>query len=1078
MELTLAVWKPLNSDKPLRHRWKNGKKQQPVFDTHYSITDYRTHDKIDREWVAFQFTRIRSGDTGEGFGQAIPVISKKKCFKRDKHDLKDELLSTIILDFDKNYSEISLNMGNDERVKVLEAKHPFLEGLEMVAWCSSSAFVKGDLISEQRANMHIIVFLDKGYTRDTIKAFLKQMEGVDNALGTISQPLFVTPPELINTEQNEANNAGFYSRDGMKLNLGKYISEVSAGSPIPKEINDLPDDHKKLEEDLIRKIGDSPEGAGRYELFSNLAKKEAFKEKGINFDALFTVLNNPIIRGNRSELFVKERIDFGKNIVRDREIDYEIWKSNWRKRGDNSEDLDDIASKYNLSLENVETRDIKKKLEIKNDLMGNMDNSLFDVMNIHSKDLQKDLDVSEISQTGITLLKSGCGTGKTRSLHNYINHYKFKRVLYITQLKSTIESFRSHMRDNGIDFFNYEEIGSKNAKDYYDHDYLAITDQSLWKLFQDGASCKDYSLVVIDECETFFKQEGLNDPRIYRSYYSLAKNAEAVLMMDADITDEVSGRAAVGLAKERSNKAKVIKNNSDYLDGMRITRIKEKYGIYQKLWDLVAEGNDVYCHVSFNDDKKKLSAIKSAFEEQYQNLIVDIFYSDRKDKAMQKLKANSAEYIENQKKSGKQYLLIVSPWAIVGWDYWSNYHQFDKTVGIYEGNHKTAPHIHQGLRRARKTEDHFVWINPEYNYFAKNSHEDLQERAIPGYSQLELSHSEMMADLGRKRLAKEKSNIGYHFKMIVEERGAIYKEISYPPNDGCKEVFDSFEMDEIDKEINLIMHNEEEYLRFVRKFAVPRPSCDCIDLIDGHCEIHPVTWDKENIKNLWERNQKIRQEDIEKLLRIWRLDSKDRRNIDGHANHWVACNKGELLDEIDRLISLYELNEYSSFAEFAKDGSQELVIMVDTEQGERLKALLKHISSQLAEDSYFFRKRDGNNHWSWLKRFFEKLDFDVESHKGRGKKEIKLEIRKKYKNLGLLKGASLVKEQISIIDQNIAKKVNNKERLLPVEWEWLHEGKKRFVINYKENPRVDLSKLYGRSYGQINDSRNFMEKSR
>ena len=78
MELTLAVWKPKNELIPLRHTWIDGEKQKPAFDTHYSISDYRTHDKIDRDWITFQFTKIRSGNTGEGFGQAIPELSKKK----------------------------------------------------------------------------------------------------------------------------------------------------------------------------------------------------------------------------------------------------------------------------------------------------------------------------------------------------------------------------------------------------------------------------------------------------------------------------------------------------------------------------------------------------------------------------------------------------------------------------------------------------------------------------------------------------------------------------------------------------------------------------------------------------------------------------------------------------------------------------------------------------------------------------------------------------------------------------------------------------------------------------------------
>ena len=1065
--MTLAVWKPKNELIPLRHTWIDGEKQKPAFDTHYSISDYRTHDKIDRDWITFQFTKIRSGNTGEGFGQAIPELSKKKHFERQNKELKEELLSTIILDFDKNYSEISANMGNRERVKVLEAKHPFLENLEMVAWCSSSAFVKGD---SNRANMHIIVFLDKGYTREEIKLFLKQEEGVDNALGTKSQPLFVTPPKLINTEANNANIGGFYQRGGMRLNLRAYVPEVSAGSPIPREIIKLPNDYKKLQEELIKKIGNQQEGAGRYELFSELVKREAFKKDNRDFDALYTIFSHPQIRGNRDDFWIKDRINFGQNIVVDSEIDFKIWQSNWKKHGDNQEDLYEIAEEYGLTIENIQTRDIRKKIEIKDRMMGNKAVGHFDVRPIQTKDLQVDLDVSKINNKGIILLKSGCGTGKTRSLHNYIKEHKFKRVLYITQLKATIGGVRTHMSAHGLDFANYEDIASKDAKDYFDNDLLAITDQSLPKLFQSGAHCRSYELIVIDECETFYKGEGKERPDIFRALSSLAKNANAVLMMDADITEEVSGRAALDLAQD--SKVMLIKNESDYLEGMRIRRILgDKMSAYQQIWDLLEEGLDVYCHVSFNDNKKKLSSMKRVFEECFPNLIVDVFHSDRKDADMHHIKTDSRGYIESRKKDGKQYLLIVSPWAIVGWDYWSDKHQFDATVGIYDGKHKTAPHIHQGLRRPRKTELHYVWITPEYHHQPVKAHKELQEKAIEGYSKMEKDHSQLMSDVGRNRITVEQSHISYHFKMIVEERDADYQEIECKPNPGCLEVFKSFEEDEIDKEIRLIKTIPDRYTWFVKKFAV-EPDCDCFDLIHGHCEFHPVDWDEEKLRKLWDRDVSIKEGEIRNILEIWRMDEKQRSSVKDRLGAWVGCVKGALLDHIDSLINLYDLNDYESFADFTDAGSkEELVIMVDEEQGKRLRELLKDVTYQLSEDDYFFKKKDGIHHWNWLKKFFKKLDFDVCIANGRGRQQVKTDILNKYSDLGITRGIKLVKDKIPVIDAHIKNKIENNERLLSIEWEWLNVEKKRISIKRKEHPRIDVSEILGGSYRNIRGAR-------
>ena len=125
----------------------------------------------------------------------------------------------------------------------------------------------------------------------------------------------------------------------------------------------------------------------------------------------------------------------------------------------------------------------------------------------------------------------------------------------------------------------------------------------------------------------------------------------------------------------------------------------------------------------------------------------------------------------NNLQKHKPDLLIVSPWAYIGWDC---HYPFDATVGIYPTNILNAPDIHQALRRPRGTKDHYLYITkwlpqkfePEPFIEARDKHE--------GLSKLVLSYAGRMAESVREYTSRLLSNVPYHFRLIAEHRGASY----------------------------------------------------------------------------------------------------------------------------------------------------------------------------------------------------------------------------------------------------------------------------------------------------------------
>lgn len=93
-------------------------------------------------------------------------------FRRHRKALDETLMDFVVLDFDCEEPSVSLGSSLNLRLDAAKSLLPLLEGLETVAFLSSSAFYE-DPEKPNRISLHVFVWLDRPYPRQQVQDFLK-----------------------------------------------------------------------------------------------------------------------------------------------------------------------------------------------------------------------------------------------------------------------------------------------------------------------------------------------------------------------------------------------------------------------------------------------------------------------------------------------------------------------------------------------------------------------------------------------------------------------------------------------------------------------------------------------------------------------------------------------------------------------------------------------------------------------------------------------------------------------------------------------------------------------------------------
>ena len=1097
MELTLSLWMPTPSkdgnykdtdellkNKPIRKLYKNNKKELIDFAYYWKELDSFTNEETTLYKVKHSVERVRNENLNVCIGSNSPQqnieytdpktkkteIFNKEYFRRLGAVLKNEDRNWIFFDCDKCYPEVHPQMSTRERVKVLEDKLSILNHKGLVAWPSSSAYFLDTSIDKDtglpkthRLNLHVLVILDKPSDSGTIKHFLDAHKHiVDEAMSRVTQPHIIANPIFENTSRHLQDGEAVYLREGDKLNIEKYVRQVSAGKGIPRHIRRLPTHMLSLEKALVKKLENSPEDGDRNNLFLDLARREVNRLKGEYPGELRQILLNPVILGQHDETFIEDKITFALACWRESEIGREIFNSNNRTRGDNYSKLEEISEKYNEPIHRIQIIDNQKKLEIRDRQLGKGKGTLdWDVKEIKQLDLA-DYDIKEVPTEGIICLKSGCGTGKTKGwIKEYLKHAKAMRVLYISVYKGTIDPFVLDMSDAGFNITNYQAVDATDAEDYAKHSLLAITDKSIPHLFK-GNHYLPYDGIIIDECEHVFMGELKEKSHIGSHIEQLVTDSKWCLFLDADISETVTGWAAITLANTCNTKACLYRNTADYLEDMKVCALPSQDQALQTIDNALKEGKSVFCHVGINDDLKKIQAMCDFFEDRYKHLnrgrgILCEGHDATDTPELRRLKKDSVSYLNARFDEDRPLrLLIVSPWATIGWDFNSDKHKFDETVGIYDGQHKSGEDVVQGMRRPRRTEKHTVFINRQAGYQPKKAQEEAQEEAIEGYKDIKLPFSEELGDRARERKLILSENPSYQFKTLVEERGGDYEEITVELEKGLRKLIGIMGINALNEEIKAIFENDYQKEEFLLGFKRCPIESEIDSINTDLSDIDGDSIDLEQFTTLYMRDKKIKESEISEILHIWQLKGDSERRTHNKLENYVAINKGKLLDEIDRLIDYSGLNQDLSFLDYCKNRkSKELQIYLNTDRIKNLSNLLAHVIDG-GDSGHFFKKKHRTQTYVWVEEFFLAMDFDVEMKEGRPKKDVKKEIIQDYAGAKKLKGIEGVGRRIDYINQVIDGKIEAGKVLTVLEADWKKVDGKTLIIKFKD---IEMNKV-------------------
>ena len=194
----------------------------------------------------------------------------------------------------------------------------------------------------------------------------------------------------------------------------------------------------------------------------------------------------------------------------------------------------------------------------------------------------------------------------------------------------------------------------------------------------------------------------------------LCLHAKLVIISDAKASDTLTGWFIEQMDTYGERERFLLDNEADWLEKMSTTFIDSESEILLKIRDLLAEGKTIAIQTSFangEDDKhpqmkKWERAIReiSGLKESEIRCFTGQSFNNPREITIQK---SPNTVIPKMLEEGVR-VIMCSPWNQVGWSYKET--PMDATVSIITSNFIHAEDIKQGLRRWRKTLEHYLFI--------------------------------------------------------------------------------------------------------------------------------------------------------------------------------------------------------------------------------------------------------------------------------------------------------------------------------------------------------------------------------
>ncbi len=380
------------------------------------------------------------------------------------------------------------------------------------------------------------------------------------------------------------------------------------------------------------------------------------------------------------------------------------------------------------------------------------------VKQIKSFDMGGELSDKEIQKLakfeGVLCLGGAEGVGKTELATRLLKELKPETSLSISYRKAVVKALAKACGQE-----DYESItGSEFAKSVAqakatlmpDCENLATCIQSIGYIVRDDGSFEKREVIWIDEIEHcleyLFLGEGFagrgqmdeeardlfqrvdeysQKSKMLRILIELCLHAKLVIVSDAKASDTLTGWFIEQMDTYGERERFLLDNEADWLEKMSATFIESEFEALLTIRDLLAEGKTVAIQTSFangQDDshpqmKKWERAIReiSGLKESEIRCFTGKSFGNPKEITIQN---DPNAVIPKMLEEGVR-VIMCSPWNQVGWSYKEK--PLDATVSLITSNFIHAEDIKQGLRRWRKTLEHYLFIRNAPRFGMKQS---------------------------------------------------------------------------------------------------------------------------------------------------------------------------------------------------------------------------------------------------------------------------------------------------------------------------------------------------------------------
>ena len=381
-----------------------------------------------------------------------------------------------------------------------------------------------------------------------------------------------------------------------------------------------------------------------------------------------------------------------------------------------------------------------------------------------------------------SIVDSGLGSGKSKSLRDYINKTNNK-VLSITLLSETINGLYQSFKKENPECIYYKDLEpkelktkaeeareerdikcdynkskeeedldkyNKEMKDRINKNSIFITIDSILNLAKYNIKYNEY-IVFIDEVHSLIKYlltcENLKDRRkkLFSYFMNILKNAKQIIMSDGDICDNT----IILLKRLNRGSFKFIKNPIKINKGIRCYRENDFLRLIDKMKDDI--NNNIYftCPCNTKDTANKIKLLLTPYIKNPNDIL--LYTADEGDRIIDINKEWLNKYV------------IYSPSIVCGLDF--NPPIPYNTYSIVEGENTLNPEeIAQQIARNRNIKELCIYINKISNIQKYQSIQEVKRAFERGTS----AYKEAFNDLIDTQTSNDGTNIDYKENIFTE----------------------------------------------------------------------------------------------------------------------------------------------------------------------------------------------------------------------------------------------------------------------------------------------------------------------